>query len=153
MKKNILLLTLVLFYAHTWCQIALPYGEARGIYNVKLLDSIHVSGMHVDSTQAAFWDRQDEFGKAYNDMLQQLFNYLNKNGFKFGKETRCTHKIYFEKDGTIKYYLYTFRDLNPAKEADFKKLLNEFIKTYKFPLDCKTPYRQCGSAVYKDSDN
>lgn len=138
-------------YSHS--QVAMPYSEARGLYNVKLLDSIHVSGMHADSTKAAFGDRQAEFEKSYTEMLNELSTYLNKNGFSFGKDTRCTHKIYFEKDGSIKYYLYTFRDLDPAKEADFKRLLNEFIKGYKFPMDCKTPYRQCGSAVYKDAKN
>jgi len=126
-------------------------AEENGVRTSKL-DSIYPSGLDADSTKAVFWNKQDEFIKAYQETLQALGNYLKENKFSWNKQTRCFNRIYFSKDGKVDYFLYNFSkgELTPEKEKQFDTLLNQFIKKYKFPLTAKTGFAQCSPVRYND---
>jgi len=137
---------------HALAQEAMSIEEARSAktINVKLLDSLYVSGAHIDTSKAAFPDKQEEYINSYNNLRKDLGDFLHKNNFHFGKTTKCMNKVYFNKDGTIKYFLYGFREIEPSKEAEFKRLLNLFIKNYTFPMKCNVDFRQCGPTTYNE---
>jgi len=126
-------------------------AEKNGI-RISQLDSIYPSGLHADSTKAVFWDKQDEFIKAYQKTLQDLGAYLKANNFSWDKQTRCFNRIYFSKDGTIDYFLFNFSKdaITPEREKQFAVLLNKFVKDYRFPLSATTGFAQCSPVRYSD---
>ncbi len=134
-------------------QIGTTFNDAqqRGI-NMSHLDSIYKSGAHIDSTKAAFAGHEEEFFDSWKKMLVDFATFLKKNGFKWNKPTKCFNRIYFKNDGSIVYFLYNFRsgEIDESKEKEFNSLLNEFIKTYKFPMTNKVNFSQCGSVSYTD---
>lgn len=134
-------------------QKALTFQQAeKSGTRVSHLDSIYASGLHADSTKAVFWDKQTEFIKAYQTTLQDLGKFLKANNFTWPKQTRCFNRIYFNNDGHIDYFLYSFSkgELTEAQETRFNVLLNEFIKDYKFPLAAKTKFSQCSPVTYNN---
>jgi hypothetical protein len=149
--KNILMLTFLSAAFSLFSQKAMTFQQAEksGI-RVTNLDSLYPSGLHVDSTKSVFHHHQDEFIAAYQGMLQDLGKYLKANGFNWGKPTPGFNRIYFNKKGTIDYFLYNFRkgDVAEEKEKQFDVLLNKFIKTYQFPMKAKTGFAQCSPVRY-----
>lgn len=151
--KKIIVLGLVCFLSTcSFGQIAKTFNDAhRNGIEMARLDSNYMSGVHVDSTKAAFAGKEEEYFKTWTKMLQDLANYLKKNNFSWGQETNCFNKIYFKSDGSIDYFLYVFSPaLVTEKENQFNTLLNEFIKTYKFGMRNKVNFSQCGPVVYND---
>lgn len=113
------------------------------------LDSIYTDAGKVDTTMlTAFKGRDDEFFEAWKKLLQDISAFLWKNSFKWDSPTRCFNVFYFDKDGTIDYYFYKIDDFK--KTGEFEKLMNEFIKDYKFPLKAEMKFKQCGSAIFQD---
>lgn len=136
--------------------IALPFQDAekQGI-SIKHLDSIYKNAVNSDTSQAVFKTdtAQEKLQQSYTKLLKDLGNYLSKNNFKWEKRTPCFNKVYFNNEGTIDYFLFIFRGNakdNPseAKQKEFQRLLNLFIKDYKFSLTANTKFTQCGGAVY-----
>jgi len=151
--KNILVYTFISAAFNLFSQKAMTFQEAEksGI-SVAKLDSVYISGLHTDSTKSVFHQQQKEFIAAYQSMLQDLGNYLKKNKFSWGKSTACFNRIYFSSQGKIDYFLYNFRkgDVTEEKEKQFDGLLNNFIKTYQFPMKAKTGFAQCSPVRYMD---
>ena len=153
MKHLLAFLALACLSITSFCQVGETFKEADSLgINLKHLDSIYMSGVHIDSTKAAFAGHEEEFINAYNKMLEGLGLFLNNNNFTWGKTTRCFNRIYFKADGTIDYFLYNFKqgEIEAGKEIEFKRLLNEYIKTYKFPLKSKVNFAQCSPVIYMD---
>lgn len=122
--------------------------------SIKELDSLYKPALSsgADSMQAAFYGKYKEVSAAYTTLLKDLGKYLHANHFKWGKNTRCWNRIYFTPEGTVDYFLFNFRpgEITSEKEQQFEKLLNEFIKIYKFPLTAKTKFAQCSPVTYID---
>jgi uncharacterized protein YdbL (DUF1318 family) len=134
-------------------QTTLTMKEARAKGLVKELDKTHTAALNNDNTLAAFpTNRKEEFLTAYKLMFYDLANHLDKNGFKFGKETACYNRIYFNSNGSINYYLYSIKpdEIEPANEAKFKALLTEFVKTYRLKINASTNYCQSGPVKFTD---
>lgn len=126
-------------------------AEKTGV-TIKHLDSTYKSAMHVDKKLAAFAGKEDQVQKNYIKMLQSLGMFLDSKKFKWDKTTHCFNRIYFREDGHIDYFLYNFRgEITAEKEAEFKQLLNEFIKTYQFPMHNKVKFAQCSPVTYQDA--
>ncbi len=128
-------------------------AKEQGI-TMEKLDSTYTNAIHSDSTvYAIFRGQEDEFYNAYIEVLKELASYLKKNEYLWEKPTWCFHKIYFSKEGKIDYWLYNFRkgEITETKLKEFKILLNEFQKDFKFGLPAKDKFSQCGSATYKDN--
>ena len=162
MKKVKLIFTTLMFLSliQTYGQhIGMTFkdGESIGITNDSL-EHIYKSAVHSDTSLAIFKTdaEQEAMGNAWQKILQDLANFLKKNNFVWDKPTRCFHKFYFNSDGTIDYVLYNFitKDVKPEnllsveKQTEYNRLLNLFIKDYKFPMTAKVKFGQCGSITF-----
>jgi len=118
------------------------------------LDSIYKSALHSDEKLAVFKTAQEQkhFEKAYVKFLETFAIYLNANNFKWGKETRCFNRMYINNDGTVDYFLYNFAkdQISPEKEKEFDRLLEQFLKTNKFPMKADQKFAQCSPVRYSD---
>ena len=151
--KHIILCTIILLTAF-FCtsQRAITFEQAKilGLGPLQL-DSIYAPGAHADSTLAVFGTRQDAYIRAYQGMLQDLGDFLKKNGFVFDKPTKGFNKIYFNMDGYVDHFLFSFRpdQLTAEQESEFHRLLEEFLKTYQFPMQAEKSFSQCSPVTYQ----
>ncbi|TAH39882.1 MAG: hypothetical protein EYC69_12300 [Bacteroidetes bacterium] len=155
MKTFFTLLVILAFYFSTYGQKALSFSEAKiANVNVEHLDSVYRSAVHVDTTLSVFKNRDNEVGESYFEMLQKLGKFLKSRDFKWEKPTKGFNRIYFNKDGGIDYFIYSFRpdQLTPKQEKQFEQLLNEFIKDYRFPLTAEVGFAQCSPVTYRPSE-
>jgi hypothetical protein len=153
--KSILTLffLLLIFVQNAKSQTVLTMQEARSKSLIKELDKTHETALNNDKNLAAFpGDKKTEFLTAYKLLFYDLANHLDKNGFKFGKETQCYNRIYFNSNGTINYYFYSIKpgEIDPANESKFKKLLGDFIKTYQMKVSAPTNFFQSGPVKFTD---
>ena len=96
----------------------------------------------MEKTSTAYQNLFDEFGK-----------FLKEKNFKWPFAASCFQKVYLSEDGKIDYFLFNFLgeppyEVTADQEMKFKRLLNEFIKVYKFPITASTKHSQCGTVVY-----
>lgn len=126
-------------------------AEKNGI-RISNLDSIYLSAVHSDSTKSVFHRNQEEFIQSYQKMLQELGTFLKQNNFKWGKQTRCFNRIYFNKNGKVDYFVYKFSqgELTEEKEKQFQDLLLQFLQSYSFPLKSSSGFAQCSPVRYND---
>ncbi|MES2691544.1 MAG: hypothetical protein V4658_14140 [Bacteroidota bacterium] len=162
--KIILLSMLLSFHLYVFGQplgMTIKDAEKKGI-TIQHLDSIYKSAAHADSTKAVFKSQpeQQELLKAYTQLLSDFGDYLHKNKFTWNRPTRCWNRIYFDSTGSIDYFLYNFltKDVKPEdqvplhRQAEFNRLLNLFIKAYKFPLKANTKFAQCSPVTYMPNE-
>ena len=125
---------------------------ARGI-RIGHLDSVYLSAVDVDTARAVRAVRVQEISTAYVQLLQGLGNFLKAHQFVWGKPKRGFNRIYFGANGTVDYYLYKFKpgEIDPAREAEFRRLLGEFILTNKLDLRLSRPFAQCSPVTYNDA--
>ncbi len=153
MKALLFSLLFILNTYATQAQKAMTFGEAETSgTSIRTLDSLYQSALHSDSTKAVFGNRQDEFTNSYTRLLKDLNAYLHGHNYRWEQETRCFNRIYFNKEGRIDYFLYNFKKgaIAPEKAGQFEALLNEFIKSYRFPLSAPVKFAQCSPTVYRD---
>ena|ERR1700761_3448224 len=127
---------------------------AKNNLTVKQLDKQYANALDADSNKAAFRNTADQkkFIGAYTAMLTDLNTYLHKHDFKWEQPTRIVHRIYFEPDGTVDYYLLNLSDtkMNSNKKEKLISLLNQFIAGYKLKTTADKKFAQCGPAIYQD---
>lgn len=135
--------------------ITFQKAEKQGIA-YKYLDSIYKSAVHTDTSLAVFKTEkeQEALQQAYIKLLNDFGVFLTTNEFFWDKPTYCFNRIYFNKDGSIDYFLFNFLgkggDLpSTEKQKEFQRLLNLFIQNYKFSLTSDTKFAQCSPTVYK----
>lgn len=117
--------------------------------NLNELDSIYTDADNIDTTLiTAFRGREAELYDAMKQLLQDISTFLWKNNFKWEKQTSCRNYFFFNKDGTVDFYMYFIKDFNKIDE--FEKLMNEFIKDYKFPLTAEMKFKLCAPARFQD---
>ncbi len=155
MKTSIILLLIIALHFSTYGQKVLSFSEAKDAnINVEHLDSIYMSAIHVDTAQSVFKNRENEVGESYFELLQKLGKFLKSHNFKWEKPTKGFNRIYFNKDGGIDFFVYSFRpdQLTTEQEKKFEQLLNEFIKDYHFPLTAEVGFAQCSPVTYRPSE-
>jgi hypothetical protein len=120
---------------------------------IEALDSLFPSAVNIDSAISVFAGREAEFFNSWKFFLTDFGKHLDAHGFKWEKPTRCFNRVYFNKDGTINTFLYSFKgdDLTAEQKETFSSLLNEFAKGYKLKLErnAKSNFSQCGPAMYR----
>jgi hypothetical protein len=123
-------------------------AKARGVI-LKNLDNVYMDAINVsDSGKAAFKGQTMQVAGAFRQMLGDFVTQLKNNKSFENKVFRYYCRVYFRADGTVDYYFYNqMIGLNPDEEVIFKKSLNEFIKTYKFPMKAKVPFAQCAPVI------
>lgn len=157
MKTIVLLGLLITAAFHSFGQskaMAFQDAEKQGIL-LKNLDSLYKSALHSDVKLAVFKTVEDQANlrKAYVDLLQNLASFLKTHHFKWLKQTRCYNRIYFNANGTVDYFLYNFsrEQISAEKELEFGRLLNLFVKDYRFPLTANESFAQCSPVKYSDN--
>lgn len=133
-------------------KVVSSFKEAEGTaYSMQSLDARYKSAIHEDSRQAVFIGQaQQQHIAAYQQLLQNLGKYLAQNNFSWGKPTRCFNRFYFNKDGSIDYYLYNFQDVDTQKLAEFQRLMSQFIQSNRIAMQAPVKFSQCSPVVYKD---
>jgi len=147
---------LLAFFQAFGQHLALTFQEAEkhGII-IKELDSLYLSAVHVDTSQAVFKtaEEQSTMYQEYVKLLQDFGHFLKQNNFTWEKPTMCFNRIYFNNDGTIDYFIFNFRGKTEdkpteEKQKEFTRLLNLFINDYKISLTAKTKFAQCSPTTY-----
>jgi hypothetical protein len=154
--RNIFLALLMFCSLSVFAQpraITFQDAEKEGL-TVQKLDKLYGNAVDTDSTKAVFKGTDSKtFYNAYVTLLTDMSAYMQQNGFQWGKPTRMFHRIYFEPDGTIDYYLLNIKPagLTEEKEKQFMTLLNGFIKDYKIKITANKKFAQCSPAIYQDA--
>lgn len=143
----------MLFSQASFAQKAMTFSEAeQRLDNYHSLDEEYKSAVHSDVGLAVFKsdEEQRKHIESYQKFLQRLGMHLKSNGFKWANSTKCFNRIYFDKDGTIDYFLFHFTEENvPADQAKrFQSLLEEFISDYRYPVTASVKFAQCGPVRY-----
>ncbi|QHL88692.1 hypothetical protein GU926_15155 [Nibribacter ruber] len=153
MRKLVLLFICLCTFSVGHAQkVVSSFKEAEGTaYSMQSLDARYKSAIHEDSTQAVFTGQaQQQHITAYRQLLQNLGKYLVQNNFSWDKPTRCFNRFYFNKDGSIDYYLFNFQDVDAQKLAEFQRLMTQFIQSNKIAMQAPVKFSQCSPVVYKD---
>lgn len=145
---------MTLFFS-SYGQKAMTFKEAEVLgKSFQHLDSLYKSAVHSNADLAVFKSsgEQAELQKSYILLIKDLATFLKLKDFKWGKTTKCFNRIYFNPAGKIDYFLYNFPkdQIAPEKEKEFERLLNLFVKEYKFPLIANENFAQCSSIKYTD---
>lgn len=157
-KTYLLGMILIVAAIQTFSQhLALTINDAgkKGM-SVEHLDSTYKSAVHVDTSQSVFKTESEQSAMfdAYSKLLQDFGKFLTENNFKWESPTRGFNRIYFNKDGSIDYFLYNFSsDISQEKQTEFNRLLNLFIKNYKISLTAKENFAQCSPTTYMPKES
>ena len=148
-------LILLLIGFGSWSAMAQPlattFDHAQELgYDISKLDSMYLSAVHANPELAVFDDNQDEFIISYKQLHQDLHYFLQKNDFKWKKQIKLFTRVYFDKDGSVDFFLLNPKKTNLSdKESDrLFSLINEFISDYQIPLTADTPFAQCSPVTY-----
>ncbi len=154
MKISLSILTVLLFTSLTSFSqhVSMSIQQVRE-KNIKIEDIEKNYKNAIDTPPAESVFKAEELQPAYQKLLQDFNTFLSKNNFKWEKKTKCFQRIYFNNDGTIDYFIYNFlgkpEDQPSAeKQAEFGKLLNQFVQDYKFALSAKVKFTQCSPTSY-----
>lgn len=160
--KKIIILTFIIFVTSTSFPQKAYSIEESNQYGISFdeLNSIYKDAMNIDSSKAVFKTEREQniMYQAYINLLQDLGKFLTKNNFKWDKPTRCFNRIYFNTEGKIDYFLFSFTGKDEDKpsqdkQKEFERLLNLFIQDYKIPLTAEIKFAQCSPVVYMPKDN
>ncbi len=158
--RKLLTMKMYFLYACLLCtttifsQLAVSFDEAGALHlRGPHMDSIYQSGLNVDSTKAVFGENEEAYIESYQNMLQEFGKYLKQNNFFWDEPTHGFNRIYFNEQGKVDYFLYSFRtEIPEEKQEQFETLLNQFIKTYQFPMQAKCKFAQCSPVTYMPSE-
>lgn len=127
-------------------------AKTEGI-TIQQLDSLYRSAVHVDSTKAAFNTNEmaDSLVRAYTNFLQGLGVYLKEHDFKWEQPTRCWNRIYFNRGGSVDYYLFDFKTaVSDEKIQRYKELFRQYVATHKIGITATVDFAQCSPVTYMD---
>lgn len=153
MRTLLLLSICILFQGTAIAQKVMRLDSARtkGLGTAHM-DSLYVSGLDAqDSTKAAFTGPAEEFVEQFHQTLQAIGAHLSKAGFRWGEDTRVLYRMFFAADGSVEHFHYQVRQsISPEHEQELQRALEDFMGQYRFPLKASVPYKQCGTALFKD---
>jgi len=101
-------------------------------------------------------DQIDKINAAWLDLNKAIGKHLADNNFDWKTEEpyiKAWHKFYFHKDGSLNKYLFNFRgdEISAETKDAYKKVMQEFGKTYKLPLEQDSAFAQCGKAAFQNN--
>ncbi|PZR22775.1 MAG: hypothetical protein DI539_04590 [Flavobacterium psychrophilum] len=151
---KLLLSALLLSSYFGYSQIAMPFEQARKEGISPKVDSIYKSAFDGREGYPSVFKKKEDIDRhtnAYRGYLKGLGEFLNQNGFKWEETTKGFNRIYIQPDGTIDYFLYSFKNLSADKEKEFGRLLNLYIKDHKFGNPAPEKFAQCSPVTYPKS--
>ena len=120
---------------------------------VKLkLDDTHVNMLDPKVAK----ESHEEAMKSWTDIHYGLNAFLKKEQFDWGikdERIKIFNKIYFQKDGRVKYYVYgVYADVSDETLKAFGKVAQQFFAKEKISLTRDTDFAQCGKASLLNSN-
>jgi len=101
-------------------------------------------------------ESHEEALKSWSDIHYGLNDFLKKEKFDWGiksERIKIFNKIYFQKDGQMKYYVYgIYADVSPERKVAFGKLAQQFFAKEKISLTRDADFAQCGKASLLNSN-
>jgi hypothetical protein len=120
--------------------------DARKEFSTLKLDETHVNMLNPSIAK----ESHEEAMKSWTDIHYELNRFLKKENFDWGiqdERIKIFNKIYFHKDGSVKYYVYGIHaDVTPEKAAEFGTAAKNFFSKAKISLTRDTDFAQCGKA-------
>ena len=115
---------------------------------ISTLDSIFSTAIQIDSSKCVFGNRRDEYNETYFKYMVDLRSYLLTKGIEWDTLVVGHQIIYFNKNGQVEYFIYSFDDglVSKEKEALFRKLV--FISENKMKISADSNFQQCGTIYY-----
>lgn len=145
-----ILFSLTVAYANAQQGITLIDAKTEGIGSNEL-DKVYASASSTLETTLTGEKKDEVLFAAWQKLLKDLGAFLKKNDFQWKEDARCMNKVYFTPEGKITYFLYDVPSLDEKEQAEFKRLLNIFIKDYTFGYTAKKQFTQCGPTKFKSS--
>ncbi|GAA5044186.1 hypothetical protein GCM10011506_47610 [Marivirga lumbricoides] len=113
------------------------------------LDSVYPNLFTQQTTPKTFKDVRDSWITLHND----LSGFLKAHHFNWNTSDSIIsilHKIYFQKDGEIKYHFFRIFNagITEDKQVEFANLLFKFDSSYQINLKRDSLFAQCGKAKY-----
>ena len=99
-------------------------------------------GTSIHLLDKVFNTQKDVNSKFYDKMIEEFNDFLSLNNFVWEKKVWGYNRIYFKKDGTIKYIIYSIykNQISKKKEEEYKILLTKFVETYTFPIKAENDF-------------
>lgn len=144
--KTIVTVLFILTSFFALAQQAMSIDEAREKEIYPAINDEYKSTRNTDVNEAV----NKKYG-VFTSFLSGFTTFLSHNDFYWAENTRCSTCIYVAPDGTIKYFLYDFKNLSPEKEERFKMFLNDYIKEYKLGTTADEKFSHCRLVVYAKS--
>ncbi|MBK1440521.1 hypothetical protein JHJ32_11030 [Parapedobacter sp. ISTM3] len=117
------------------------------------LDKRYKNALDADSALAVFKTAEEQANliEAYQGFLVAISNHLSEQGVKWKGTTRIFNRFYFDRNGNVEYYSYTFLS-NPPNEADerqFVDAMSSFFKAHRFGVTADVPFAQCSPVTFQ----
>ena len=113
--------------------------------NVAEVEKLYPSGLESfgDTIPQAYLDEWTRF-------LFGIGDALTKAGLEREKDYRLWLRGHFSADGSVEYFFYNFFGQNTPSaewETQFREVIKEYVKTFRFNYPINRKFSQCGSAL------
>lgn len=129
-------------FAQDRIAVAFDQVDEHGI-SIEELEATHGSALHADTALAVFPTQQREVIDGWRRLLTEFASHLRANDFEWAEPLRGFHRFYFTPDGRIERVIYRMPMLEGERASRYGVLLDEFARSYRFPLVAETPFAQC----------
>jgi hypothetical protein len=130
---------------------SLASADDKKEFSTLKLDDTHLNMLNPKIAK----EKHEEAMQSWTDIHVELNQFLHKEEFDWGTDAeriKIFNKIYFQKDGRVKYYVYgVYADVSPEKVTAFGKLAKEFFANQKISLTRDVDFAQCGKASLLNS--
>jgi hypothetical protein len=119
-----------------------------------------IKKMNLDSTYTDLLDRRNVSESEYKIVVESWYEFhkkvsqfIKKENFKWevpDSTITILNRIYFDKSGTIDYYLFRIRNasVSAEKQTEYQKVLQKFSEEVTLNLKRVEKYAQCGKIKY-----
>ena len=142
--KYLISVAFLLFSLSAAAQQAIDFETARKSGQFSRLEQEYSNALEIFKSE----EDSNKLMATWKTFFADLGKFLSEKGYKWEEQTRCFNRIYMSPDGTIEYFLYHFKTLDPKKEKLFQQHLQEYITTHKFGMEGPVKFAQCGNIVY-----
>lgn len=100
-------------------------------------------------------NERQEVIESWSNFHKKIVAYLKESQFNWNsddKSIRINKRIYFEKDGSVNYYVFKIENLKISEETkqEFLKVLKKFVAENKIDYTKDTVFAQCGIVEYNN---
>lgn len=114
------------------------------------LDSFYDDLLNPNNVSEA---ERKEVVKSWSDFHKKIIAYLKESNFDWNSDEesiRINNRIYFEKDGSVNYYVYKIENstISEQTKQEFHSVLERFVSENKINFTKDKVFAQCGMVEY-----